>query len=379
MKIAYVTEYDPEDVHAWSGTGWYMRKALEAGGLEVEPIGPLSDPVPRLFHWKERFYKCVLTQNYLQGHDPYVAGRYARQIESRLKDRHVSALFSPGTIPLVDVRTERPLAFWVDATFAGLQDFYPTYCRLCRETIVWGHRLEQRALTRCAVAIYASEWAANSAVAYYDVDPAKVKVVPFGANLDAAPSAEDVKAVVRGKALDACRLLFIGVYWQRKGGEIAWRVAEALNRRGVPTELHIVGCVPPSPVPPFVTVHGFLSKATAEGRAHVDELLRMSHFLLVPSRSECFGLVFADASAYGVPSIATRVGGVPSAVRDGVNGQTFERDTPPEEYADWIAAVFASGDRYRALALSARVEYQRRLNWSVAGRTAADLLRRFCG
>jgi D-inositol-3-phosphate glycosyltransferase len=40
----------------------------------------------------------------------------------------------------------------------------------------------------------------------------------------------------------------------------------------------------------------------------------------VPSFSESFGLVAIEAQACGIPVVAARVGGLPTAVRDGISG-----------------------------------------------------------
>jgi N-acetyl-alpha-D-glucosaminyl L-malate synthase BshA len=55
----------------------------------------------------------------------------------------------------------------------------------------------------------------------------------------------------------------------------------------------------------------------------VSEILALADLLLMPSELESFGLAALEAMACKVPSIATRVGGVPELIDDGVTGLLF--------------------------------------------------------
>ena len=57
---------------------------------------------------------------------------------------------------------------------------------------------------------------------------------------------------------------------------------------------------------------------------NVNELLPLADLMLLPSEMESFGLAALEAMACGVPAIATRVGGVPELIDDGVNGRLLE-------------------------------------------------------
>jgi len=57
---------------------------------------------------------------------------------------------------------------------------------------------------------------------------------------------------------------------------------------------------------------------------NVNELLPLADLMLMPSEMESFGLAALEAMACGVPAIATRVGGVPELIDDGINGRLFE-------------------------------------------------------
>ena len=378
-EIAYVTTYDSSDIHAWSGLGNYILRALQSAGFQTEHIGGLRDRYSFIFKIKKAFYAKILSKTYLRNREPTLLKNYATQVERALALISCDVVFSPGTIPIAYLRTEKPIVFWTDATFSGMIDFYPGFSNLCAETIKNGNKMEQSALSKCRIAIYSSEWAANTAIQNYDVDPAKVKVVPFGANISCNRNLQDINSIIKNKNFDTCRLLFVGVDWFRKGGDIALIVADLLTQRGIRTELHIVGCNPAISLPTFVKQHGFLSKSTEEGRRSLDKLMTESHFLILPSRAECYGVVFAEASSFGLPSLATRVGGIPTAIQDGKNGQTFPLDESPEKYCDYIERFMSSKQEYNELALSSFREYSERLNWLSAGKKVYDLIQKFCG
>ncbi len=157
---------------------------------------------------------------------------YAAQADRQLRSVDHDIVFSPGIVAIGDLTTSRPLVFWTDATFAGMVDYYESLTGLSRRSIRHGHALVQHALDLCRLALHSSEWAANSALEHYRVDPRKVHVVPFGANISDAPSRDEVVAAIDGRDRGRCDLLFVGVDWDRKGGEVAVAAVEAMNRAG---------------------------------------------------------------------------------------------------------------------------------------------------
>jgi glycosyltransferase involved in cell wall biosynthesis len=375
MKIAYVTTYNAADVHQWSGLGYAMAKSLTDADCELEYIGNLNEEFSLLWEAKTRFYRQLCSKRYLRDREPCLLKSYAKQVSTALRSSRAEIVFSPGSIPIAYLKTDKPIVFWTDATFAGISGFYPEYSNLCKETIKNGNQMEQEALSRCSYAIYGSEWAAKTAVDNYRVDARKIKVVPFGANISCSRTNSDIEEMVRNRDAQTIKLLFCGVDWHRKGGDVVLEVAKMLFEEGVDVELDVVGCRPPGPVPDFVKIHGFVSKTTAQGRQLLDSLFSHAHFLINPSRAECYGVVYAEASSFGLPSIAIDVGGIPTVVKNGVNGQLFSLADSADKYCSYIKDVMSSRDQYRDLALSSFKEYENRLNWSVAGKAVRDLIR----
>ncbi len=67
--------------------------------------------------------------------------------------------------------------------------------------------------------------------------------------------------------------------------------------------------------------HGLADRVTYHGVVdEVAPILSQARLFLLPSENESFGLAALEAMAAGVPPIATRVGGVPEVIEDGVSG-----------------------------------------------------------
>ena len=366
LRVALVASYDVTDLHAWSGIAFYVLQTIRDCGFDAVTIGALDD----VFSFWDRLkfrYRQFRRIHYIHWLEPVILRNYGKQIAARIRDKDIDIVVCLGAAPIAYLEIKQPIVILSDATFAALKNFYPHFTGLIPESLRNGDDMEQRALSRCAAAIFASDWAARSALENYTVDPAKVQVIPFGANIECHRTMADIEEITRRKSFDICRLLFLGVDWTRKGGDLVLEVATELNRRGIPTELHVVGCEPPMATPDFVVRHGFISKKSPDGAAKFDQLLMDSHFLILPSMAECYGLVFAEASSFGLPSIAPRVGGITTAIADGRNGYTLDPAAPAATYCDVIARLFKDREAYEGMARTSFQEYSERLNWKVAG------------
>ena len=314
-----------------------------------------------------QFASKLQKQGYPLDRDPDVARAFSTEVARRLDSVPCDLVFSPGTIPVAHLGTDHPLALWTGATFGAMVGFYPDYRSLSKRAIKAGMDLDTRALERASVAFYTSEWAARSAVELHGADVTKVEVVPYGANMPIAYTQEAITEVVARRPRESCRLLFVGVDWRRKRGDRVVEIARLLNERGLPTQVDAVGSGPedPSGLPPWVKLHGFVDKSTEEGVARLRQLFERAHFLVHPAEAEAFGVVFCEAAGHGVVALASRVGGIPSAVREGVSGMLFDVDAPAEDYAERVWELAGDRSRYEELALGAFQEYRRNLNWEI--------------
>ena len=376
LRIGYVTTGSASDVNNWSGLVLHIREALRGAGNEIHDIDNLAVNIPvrtRLRGWYQRFVRGRI---YGYHYDLDLARSFARAVEARLAKLSLDCLVSPGSYAFAMLRTNLPCASWGDATFHALFTYYPWFDRFSEVSVEHAHDLQRRSLRQCVLNCYPAQWAADDALTYYGAAPASVAVVPYGANCDPAFVSEmDAMSAIRGRILSPLRLLFVGGDWERKGGPLALRVLSELQRRGIDAELWVVGCQPFDGVPPDgVRCLGFLSKSDPCHKRQWELCFRQCHVFLLPTKADCFGVVYAEAASYALPSLATRTGGVPDAAKEGQNGWLFDPCADETGYADLLESWVRDDDMYHDAAMRAWRYGDAVLNWHAAGQRFSDLL-----
>jgi len=382
MHINYVTSYDLYNPASWPKyhlglytAGSYIVQGLQHQGLTLENIAGdkrIKLPWTRL---KWLMYRRLFHKDYYSWLEPLLLNYTAYQINRKLqKATGDLVLCTENMLPLYRLKTDCPVVLWTDTTLASLINFYPHLSNLCRETEQRIYQLESRNLQRCHKIIFTSDWAAKTALEIYNLNPQQVQVIPWGANLESDRDLPTIQDAIAQRPPHPCKLLFVGVDWQRKGGDLAFKVAEQLNQQGLATELITVGCKPPMhPLPSFVKVIGYIDKSTPTGLKEFEQLLAASHFLILPTKADCSPHVLIEANSFGVPCIATAVGGIATIVQED-NGETFSPQGDSQVYCDYIMEIMRDRQRYEQLALSAFQAYQTRLNWQVVTQQATQVI-----
>jgi glycosyltransferase involved in cell wall biosynthesis len=370
MKIGLVCVRGSTNRASWLGNADSLEAALLRQGIEVSRLDISQERLSLLFKAKQFVLRNLLGTGYTRHREPSMLRHYGRLVDQAAAAAGVDVVFALTTMPIAQVRTKIPVVFWNDAPFAGMLDWYPEFSRLPPKSIAHGHAMERQAHQRSALAIYSSQWAADIAIREYGVDPARVKVVDFGANFPVTWDEQYIIDRIPSRLKAPHRLVWLGVEWERKGGDVALAVARELDASGFPVELAIAGLEPPRSVKrlPYVKSLGFLAKPA------VIQLLDSAAFLLLPSRADLSPIVFNEAGSLGLPVISRPVGGISSIIRDGYNGKLFTDASTPAEIAQYIRSTLASPTMYGELALNAYHEYATRLNWDVAARRVLDLI-----
>lgn len=371
MKLLYITPYKVSDGGVSSGTVVSVKQALVDAGNEVIVIDNLH--VPKVFELLMKVLRKILRKEINVLREPFVLKRMEAEIEKRSQGLEYDAVFSQTSVLCAYYQGDKPVVFYTDASFGGMLDYYWNPNDWVSFNLKHGNEVEKKALDNCTRAIYASQWAADSATRCYGTDPKKCAVINRGANIYHDLCSDDIKKYVETRVCSRMsgeyRFLFVGRNWERKGGPLALEVVSQLNGLGFPSKLVVIGCIPEvnESEQDYVEVVGFLNKSIPEENKHLQEAFLSADFYLQPSKQEAQGIAYTEASAFGLPIVATNTGGVSGVVTER-NGFLLEINDTAERYVEKLLPFLKNGEEYRKLAMSTFAFYEDSLNWGSVGK-----------
>ena len=106
-------------------------------------------------------------------------------------------------------------------------------------------------------------------------------------------------------------------------------------------------------------------------RADLAQWYRAADLVVVPSYSESFGLVALEAQACGTPVVATAVGGLRTAVADGISGVLVDGHDP-KAWSSVISRLLQEPQRRVLLSMGA-IEHASHFGWDATARGTLDI------
>jgi len=366
MRIAFVSDVDPYDRAAFSGSTYQILQIILSTGATVEVVGPVMEK------WRYQAARLSSIPARLTGRgvawpkQPFLLRACGRKVDEVARRIKPDLIFSPGSNAIAYSNFIRPTIFWSDAPFAAMVDYYPwsQFQNLTAASRHNGMEADTRALRYSVASIFRSSWARHTAIEVHKAEPSRVHVVPLPGNMFRHWTLEEIQAAIPRRLNTPWKIFFSGVDWMRKGGDDAIAILNELVRLGQPCEFHVAGTIaPPQAVATArFPIHslGRLNLNDPEKRDLLANILQSSAFLLVPSTAEALGLVYCEALGAGVPAVGTATGGVPDAVLDGQTGFLIQPGESPETTARRMLEAGRQPDVYARMAERSWHEWNQR-------------------
>ena len=226
---------------------------------------------------------------------------------------------------------------------------------------------------------------AASLVSLYEACPDRVFVVAPGVDLQTF-SPSDGKAAARNRlniAPDAIMLTFVGRVQPHKGPDVLLKAAAEmiLHTPHLRAKLAVViiggasGSINElekiKALAKFLKIEDVTHFIEPVSREVLPDWYRASDLVCVPSYSESFGLVALEAQACGTPVVATAIGGLRTAVSDGISGCLVDGHDP-KAWSAVISRLIMEPQRRLLLGMNA-VEHASHFGWEGTARKTLDV------
>ncbi|MDR7085966.1 D-inositol-3-phosphate glycosyltransferase [Aeromicrobium panaciterrae] len=219
----------------------------------------------------------------------------------------------------------------------------------------------------------------------YDADPDRVAVVHPGVDLEVFKAGrQDVARKMLGIPSDAALLLFAGRIQPLKAPDVVLNAAAVMLERdpGLRDRLVVAivggasgsGLEHPTALSDLSTSLGLddvVRFIPTVSQSELADWYAAASVVCVPSYNESFGLVAIEAQACGTPVVAARVGGLPTAVSDGVSGVLVDGHDPAD-YASALHPLLVDAELREGMSHKA-VHHAESFGWDVTAERTLEV------
>lgn len=361
MKILYASLLDPKKNISWSGLTKNIYECLKKTNHQVISTGPLISKFRYIFIII-RIILSFFNLTYDADRKIFLSKIYAYKIKKFLKKDKYDLIITSDTYLVSYLETDIPIIIWTDLNYATWINTYFGKNNILLKSYLEANELEKLAIKRSKKILLTSEWAINQSRMYYGYSN-KYKKLVFGSNLKYKFTRKLlIKNIKKKIKSNICKLISIGVDWDRKGMQKSLKIVDYMNKNGCKSKLTIVGSYRKISNK-NVSFKKFLDKENPNHLKKFIKLLKESHFHILMTKAEGFGVAFLEASSFGVYNISNNIGGVPGAINNNVNGKLFSKNENYKIIGNYLIKLFNSKRIFKQKSILSFKHYNKYKSW----------------
>jgi len=366
MKIAFILQDGVLNKNTWSGTPYFAYMAIKEQMPELQLFAPLN--ISKRNKIKRKIVKIInklsfhiIKKNRIYSDYPdFILKEFSKQVDKYINKNNIHLVISTSIFPFVYTKSKFKMIQITDATPILLINDYHSKA-VSSNIIKKKEKNSIKVIQKTDLIVTASDWCRNSVINDYNIEQEKVLTIPFGANFTDKEIFYKEKTIKKNSEI---KFLFVGKDWYRKGLDIAVNILDQLIESEYKITLTVIGVkVPEKLMRDYITNRIFLDKNNMKDRKELIEFYSKSHFYIMPSRAEAYGVVFAEAAGFGLPVIATNLGGIPTIVKNNETGILLENLASTNEVVYSITELIEYPYKYEIMSNNARKRYENILNW----------------
>jgi len=372
IKIGLLSPFPLSDANAMSGTPAKIFQALEDVGFTVIDLSP-HEPMFKNTCFFMRVYWLInkrlkkIRLRFISSEGDYqrmidLAEKRSRAAQKRIDKYDLDALLSVCiSSMLYSLRQDKPIFYASDTTARLINTSYDEYKSRSDGYKHACDDIEREALSKCLYFLPAAQCTKESAINNYGMPESRVKLIEFGAHI----TPDNALKPLLAPSKQSIELLLVASDPIRKRLEFCIEVVRLLEQKGWNAKLNYIGANHSCLEHKLVNNYGYLRLSEEKDRAIHLEIIERSHWMILPSKAEAFGIAPCEAAHFGRPSIVSDVGGLPTVIQDGVTGIVMNEDASAESYAQALIDISENTNNYEAMSSAALQRATSVLSWDV--------------
>jgi glycosyltransferase involved in cell wall biosynthesis len=370
-KVVGLSWGNPRSVSTYCGMPYFLFRGLRKRSYLVKAMNSMQfrprDLWNSAFELHLSLRNLAIQRNAFWRYQPENIARLSKRFESRsrsLPEHNVLVEFDGVVLPPEGKKLIAYIEMSVETAATerayALTHGYANYSDLQLRQAKDGERLF---LSKCDLVWTNSDWTAKGLMDQgVPRDKIRIYAPPGGVQYPGLISRDWSK----------CHLLFIGIEWHRKGGDILLDAFKLLRKENPNARLTIIGCKPVIKEP-GVRVLGFLRKNRLEEAKLFRHALQEATIYCMPTRWDSTGIPFMEAGLYGLPIIMTRGQGREQIFSDEM--AIFMDSFEASELAEILIQLSKDPVRMQQIGEAGRCYVLKNYTWNVGVKKVIDYIK----